>query len=90
VEDVLSPIDQWTQGLHEELNTEIEKTQLGLQAVTTSLNMWTKNLRKELDMETLDMKRQTTKALVETTGCGLETRPAEVKAQAEHGCGGRT
>jgi hypothetical protein len=37
--------DQWTQGFFEELNMKMEETQLGLQAVTTSL-MQTSSLRK--------------------------------------------
>jgi hypothetical protein len=51
VEDILASVDQLTQGLSEELNTKIEKTQLGSQAVMTSISIRSQSLRKESDYE---------------------------------------
>jgi hypothetical protein len=45
VEDALASVDQWTQGLLEELNVKVEEMQLGLQ---TSLDMWTQSLCEEI------------------------------------------
>jgi hypothetical protein len=50
-----------TQGLREELISKNEEMWLGLQAVTTSLDMRTKNLREELS------------AKIEETQLGLQT-----------------
>jgi hypothetical protein len=46
VEDILSSVDQWTQGLCQEHNKKIEETQLDLQAEM-------KDLHKELDLRIL-------------------------------------
>jgi hypothetical protein len=51
VEDIVSSVDWWAQGLCEELNTKFEETQLSLQM---SLDTWTKDLLKELDAEILE------------------------------------
>jgi hypothetical protein len=48
VEDVLSCVDQKTQGLHKELTEKFDETQVDLQAVKTSLVMWTKRLQETL------------------------------------------
>jgi hypothetical protein len=45
VEDILSCVDQQTQGLYEVLNVKIEELQLGLQM---SLDMWTGRLCEEI------------------------------------------
>jgi hypothetical protein len=55
VEDVLVSVDQWTQGLCEEVSAKIEETQLALQAVM-SLNMQTKSLYEEFSTEIADTK----------------------------------
>jgi BMFP domain-containing protein YqiC len=39
MDNVLSSVNQWTQGIRKELNTKIEEMQLSLQTVMTSLNM---------------------------------------------------
>jgi hypothetical protein len=48
-DDMLSFIDQGTQRLREELNVMFEEKQLGLQAVTMSPDMRTKNFHEEFD-----------------------------------------
>jgi hypothetical protein len=57
VEDVLVPVDQRTQGLHEELNAKSEGKQLGLQAVITSLDKQTKSLQEEFSTEIVDTQK---------------------------------
>jgi BMFP domain-containing protein YqiC len=90
--NVLASVEQWTQGLREELNMKIEKIKLGLHAVMTSLDIGTKKLREEFDAGTQatlsDM--QTIKILVQTTCHVLETRLAEVEARPDHGLCGST
>jgi hypothetical protein len=48
VEGILICVDQPTQGLRGELNTEIGKTQLDLEGIGTSVNQRTQNLCEEL------------------------------------------
>jgi DNA-binding ferritin-like protein len=48
VENILASVDQRTQDLCEELNVKTEESQLGLQAMTMSLNMLTKSLCEEV------------------------------------------
>lgn len=47
VEDVLSCVNQTTQGLHEEL-TDISETQIDLQVVKTFIDMWTGSLQGDI------------------------------------------
>jgi hypothetical protein len=51
VEDILSSVYQWTQGLHEECSVKTEKTQLDLEAVMMSLYKQPKSLCKETTHE---------------------------------------
>jgi hypothetical protein len=72
-----------------EFNMKIEEMQLDLQAVTTSLDMRTKSLCKEMAdtkkdlheglnirMHGTQVKIQTMRTLAEATQCGLQTRQA--------------
>jgi hypothetical protein len=54
---ILVPVDQWAQGLYEELNIKTEETQLGLQAVTTSFYKRTKSIHEEFSAEIVDTKK---------------------------------
>lgn len=47
MEDILAPVDLWTQDVLMEL-MKTEDMQLGLQEVTTSLHIWTKSLCKKI------------------------------------------
>lgn len=47
VEDVLSCVNQTTQGLHEKL-TDISETQIDLQVVKTFIDMWTGSLQGDI------------------------------------------
>jgi hypothetical protein len=48
MEDVLSCVDQKTQGLQKEMTEKIDETQMDLQAVNTSINTWMKSLQETL------------------------------------------
>jgi hypothetical protein len=69
VEDGLSSVDQQTQDLSEELNRKNEQTQSGLQGVAISFDD---------RIQGTDINIQTTKALVETTQCGLQAKIVEI------------
>jgi hypothetical protein len=77
VEDALASVDQWTQGLHEELNLQREETQLELQ---TSPHMGTQSLHKETD----DTKKEI-HSMRESTQRKFQVQLKEVEPQA--GCG---
>jgi hypothetical protein len=49
--DILAPVDQEAQGLHEELNGKTEETQLGLQVVMISFCKWTKSIHGKFSTE---------------------------------------
>jgi hypothetical protein len=49
-------VDQWTQGIREELNAKIKEMQLGLQVLTTSLDTQTKSLHMEFSTEIVATK----------------------------------
>lgn len=86
-------VDQWTQGLHEEINAMIEEMQLGLQTchdmrarILCRETVDTKNdLHKELDLriQGTNVEIETARTLAETMWSGLETRLAGVKAKAQ-------
>jgi hypothetical protein len=59
VDDVLSSVDWWTQYLCKEPSMKIEGMQLGLQAVTMSLDTWARSLHEEI----LDTKEDLHKVL---------------------------
>jgi hypothetical protein len=90
VEDVPLSVDQWTQGLYEEINAMIEEMQLRLQMCrdmrTRSLYReivdMKNDLHKELDLriQRTNVKIETARTLAETMWSGLETRIAVVKA----------
>lgn len=50
-------VDQWAQGLHDELNRKTEETQMGLQAVMTSLYKRTKSIHEEFSSEIVNTKK---------------------------------
>jgi hypothetical protein len=82
-------------GLHKELTEKIDKTQVNLQTVKTSLDTWTKFLvesiadtRKGLHVELglmFQVEAQTTKALIEANQRELQSQLEEVEARAERG-----
>jgi hypothetical protein len=105
LEDVLSCVNQKTQGLHSELN-EIEETRVALQAVKTSLDLQTKSLQATLaetwnDLNEqlglmLQVEAQTMKAEIKMNQERMETeivvtrREFQIKARAEHRRGTET
>jgi hypothetical protein len=56
VEAVTASVDQWTQGIREELDAKIEERQLDLQVVTTSLDTRTRRLYVKFTTEILATK----------------------------------
>jgi hypothetical protein len=78
VEDILASVNQWTHGLHEELNLQREETQLKLQ---TYPDMRTQSLHKETD-DTKEIHAKT-----ETTQCKFQMQLKETETQV--GCGSR-
>jgi hypothetical protein len=100
VEYILSCVDQKTQGLRKELTEIIDETQVDLQAIETSVDMWTKSLletitdirvhlQKELGLM-IQVETQMTKIIIDTTGRGLMAKIAEVEVRAESGFCQRT
>jgi hypothetical protein len=57
VEDILTSINQQTKCLHEELHMKMEEKQVELK---TSLDMWTRNLCKEVADTRTDLHRSST------------------------------
>jgi predicted nucleic acid-binding Zn-ribbon protein len=68
------------QGLHKELTEKIDETQVGLQAIRTSIDMQTKSLLETItDMrehlhEELQVKTQIMKAMTEATRRKFQTQ----------------
>jgi hypothetical protein len=58
VEDILSCVNQETQGLRWELTKKIDETQVDFQAVKTSLYMWMKSLQETLADTRNDLHKQ--------------------------------
>jgi hypothetical protein len=63
MENVLLCGDQKMQGLHKELTEKTDETQVDLQAVKTSINMWTGTLKGNI----MDTKKVFHKAIENTT-----------------------
>jgi hypothetical protein len=91
LEDVLTYVNQWPQGLREAFNAKTEETQLGLQVASVNakhheeLANTEKDLHKELNcrIQGTQVERETKRTPVETTWCELNTQLTEVKAQSE-------
>jgi hypothetical protein len=94
VEDVLSYVDQKTQGLCKKLTKNIDETRVDLKAIRMSVDMLTKDLlhtiidtrehfHEELGL-IFQVETQLSKMLIDTTRPGLEAKIAEVEARAEH------
>jgi hypothetical protein len=103
MEDFLSCVDHKTQGLRKELIQRIDKTQVDLQAVKTSLNTWTKGFQQAITTTKVDLitelnlfhtEAQATRTQALTHQCNMEAKTEatrrEFQSQLEAGAeGGR-
>jgi hypothetical protein len=101
VEGNLASVNQWRQGLHEELNTKMEETQLELQV---SVNTQTQKLQENTAADIKKDLHEEIHPEIEITWREFETEMKEVEAraarmagehstteaQADHGSCGRT
>jgi CRISPR/Cas system-associated exonuclease Cas4 (RecB family) len=87
VESNLASVDQQTQSLREELDAQIQGTQLDMKAVRASVDRQIQSLHEELNMEIsgIQFNIQVTKVLAETTQQAFRMQLAEVEARV--GCG---
>jgi hypothetical protein len=100
VEDALSCVGRKTQGHRKELTEKIDETQVGLQAIRTSVDTRTKSIpetitdtREHLHQELslmIQVKTQMTKTIIDARQRALEAKIAEVEARAESGSCQRT
>jgi molecular chaperone GrpE (heat shock protein) len=97
MEDVLSYVDQKTQGLSKELIEKIDKIQVDLQAVKTSLNTRTKGFQEAItttkadlitDLNLFHIEAQATRTEAVAHQRNMEAKPEAIRREIQSQFGG--